>query len=175
MPDGVPPSVVADAINRMNVAGLRARSFDSLVSASLRPQVSFLSSLRLFLLVGLLLGMAGTSVLIASAVRDRRPDIALLRSLGFDREMIRTAFLAEAATVALISTALGCTVGLLLAWRAGSLGLFGRGTGRAIPWSAMVFVLVVVPAACVLASHRAANSASPTTSAGSKREPSGSA
>ena len=105
-----------------------------------------------YLLAGYLalLGIAACAHALVLVVRERRGELATLRSLGFERRQAATTVLAHSLTVATVGLAVGLPIGLAvgrLAWRvvAGNLGFASD------PRHPLVALAVAVPIALVLA------------------------
>jgi putative ABC transport system permease protein len=62
-----------------------------------------------FMAFGLVVGIAGVSIILVRAIYDRRQQIGMLRSIGFTKGMIKEVFMIEA----FVLTVLGITIGLL--------------------------------------------------------------
>jgi len=74
-------------------------------------------------LVGLvaLLGVATIAHALATSVRRRRRDLAILKTLGFVKGQIRAAVVTQATTLALLAVSIGIPLGLIVgrsAWLA---------------------------------------------------------
>jgi putative ABC transport system permease protein len=94
---------------------------------------------------------AGTLVhTLATSVRRRRRDFAILRALGFTRRQVRATIAFQATTIIAISLAIGLPLGAMTArwaWR-----VFAQQLGYvALPIIPLVEVLAVIPIAIVLA------------------------
>lgn len=72
---------------------------------------SFFALFQGFLALGLIVGIAGLSIIAIRAVVERRQEIGMVRALGFTRRMVLGSFLVENSFVAL----LGIVIGVLLA------------------------------------------------------------
>jgi ABC-type lipoprotein release transport system permease subunit len=103
------------------------------------------------LLMAALLGILAAATLahmLVSAVRRRRRDLAVLKTLGFVRGEVRVVVLTQAATYALVAVALGGPLGVALgrwAWNA-----FAQGQGIVPEVVVPLGVLLLVPPVAVL-------------------------
>ncbi len=104
------------------------------------------------ILAGLLgmLAAAALAYLLVSAVRRRRRDLAVLKTLGFVPRQVSAAIAWQATTVALVASVLGLPLGLAAgrwAWSsvAGQAGVVVRPT---VPWA---LLCVLTPAAVLIA------------------------
>ena len=100
---------------------------------------------------------------IVTGVRRRRRDLALLKTLGFDRRQLRATVAWEATTLGLVGLAVGIPAGVVLGaltWRVVADGL-GVGAGSTIPFVALaltaVATLVLVNVIAFLPARAAAN------------------
>jgi putative ABC transport system permease protein len=87
------------------------------------------------------LGAAALSQALFVTARERRRDLAVLRSLGFTHAQSRSVLLSVAASVALVACAIGIPLGILL----------GRAGWNAVASNLFVAPAVVVPVAFILA------------------------
>jgi putative ABC transport system permease protein len=151
--DGVDADEVAARLNVTFLAhGVDASSFTGLVDEGVRQQNAFLYLLQAFLGLGLLVGIAGLGVVMIRAVRERRQEIGMLRAMGFPTGLVRSAFLSEAAVVAVQGTAIGAVLGLVTARQVfTSTDVFGDAMGAfVIPWTGLA-VIIVAPVLASLA------------------------
>ena len=66
--------------------------------------------------LGLVVGIAALGVIAARSVVERRQQIGILRSLGFQRGMVQLTFLLESSFVALLGITIGVLLGAFLAY-----------------------------------------------------------
>jgi putative ABC transport system permease protein len=148
---GADPEVVADRITARWVDhGADASTFLSAVRADVHQLEGFLRLLQGYLGLGLLIGIAGLGVVMVRAVRERRRQIGMLRALGFSARVVRRAFLAEAAFMAIQGIVLGIGLGLIVSYQMLHSDVLGDPLPFSVPWLA-VAVLLVVPALAALA------------------------
>ncbi|MDQ3679892.1 MAG: ABC transporter permease [Actinomycetota bacterium] len=132
---GADAEALADRLNGQFLAnGANADSFRKTVSENLAQQTQFFRLMQGYLALGLVVGIAGLGVVMVRAVRERRRQIGVLRSLGFEAADVRKAFIAESAFVALEGVVVGCVLANLTAWRLVGSGAFGEDLGFSIPW-----------------------------------------
>jgi ABC-type lipoprotein release transport system permease subunit len=86
-----------------------------------------------YMALGLLVGVAGLGVVMVRAVRERRRQIGILRSLGFSGLAVRRAFMAESTFVALEGIGIGAALALVVSWRLVTNSSFGAGLTYSIP------------------------------------------
>ena len=75
---------------------------------------AFISILLSFMGLGVVVGIAGLGVVSTRAVVERRQQIGVLRAIGYRRGMVQLSFLLEFSFVALLGTAIGVILGLIL-------------------------------------------------------------
>ncbi|HEX9969256.1 MAG TPA: FtsX-like permease family protein, partial [Acidimicrobiales bacterium] len=105
---GVDPVELSDSINgRFLANGADAQAFREIVDENLSGQQQFFRLMQGYLALGLVVGIAGLGVVMVRAVRERRRQIGVLRSLGFQAAAVRRAFLMESSFVAAEGIAIG--------------------------------------------------------------------
>ena len=150
---GVDPDGFAADLNVTLLAhGGDAASFTGMIAEGLRQENSFLYLLQAFLGLGLLVGIAGLGVVMVRAVRERRHEIGMLRAMGLQTGLVRSAFLSEAGVIAIQGTLIGAVLGTLTARQVfQSTEVFGDAmSGFVIPWAGLA-VIIVVPLLAALA------------------------
>ncbi|MBA2496615.1 MAG: ABC transporter permease [Acidimicrobiia bacterium] len=163
--DGVDPGTVADALTGRLVAnGVDASTFVAAIDDELAEQTGFFNLMQGFLALGLLIGIAGLGVVMVRAVRERRRQIGMLRAMGFRSATVRSAFLIEAAFVAVQGIVIGVALGLLTAWTLLTTSeAFGdEALPFAVPWPALALLVGVALSASLLAVAAPARQASRT-------------
>jgi ABC-type lipoprotein release transport system permease subunit len=150
------PDVFFTAAPGVDVAALRAEVEGELgaVTGSVPPPV--VSNLELvdqapYLLAGYLaaLGLAAATHAIVMVVRQRRTELATLRTLGFDRRQVATSVLSHSVTIAVIGVVVGLPIGAAVGrvtWR-----LVAGGLGFATDPRSPLAVVAAPPGAIVLA------------------------
>jgi putative ABC transport system permease protein len=106
-----------------------------------------------YLALGLMIGIAGLGVVMVRAVRERRRQVGMLRAMGFPANVIRRAFLVEAAFIAAQGVVLGIGLGLLTSYLVltNSTTFGDQPLPFSVPWLALA-VLLVVPMLAALVS-----------------------
>ena len=103
--------------------GRRLRGLESSVSVETWEEVygELFQAVRLektmmFVLLLLVVAIAGFNIIAGQSmmVHDKRAQIAMLRTLGADRRFVLSLFLSQGAVVALLGTATGLSLGMLL-------------------------------------------------------------
>jgi putative ABC transport system permease protein len=159
------PTVDNDALStRINAKflanGADAQSFHSFVAENLSGQQAFFRLMQGYLSLGLIVGIAGLGVVMVRAVRERRRQVGVLRSLGFEAKAVRRAFVAESAFVALEGIALGVILATLTAWQIVANNTFGDGLAFTIPYLPMAVLVIGTFVASLLATAAPAQQAS---------------
>jgi putative ABC transport system permease protein len=104
-----------------------------------------------YLALGLLVGVAGTAVVMIRAVRERRRQIGTLRALGFGKRTVGRSFAIETATVAIQGTVIGAALALVTLYDIVALSdSFGEMT-FSIPYVQLCVLLVGTVAASLAA------------------------
>ena len=159
--EGADPAEVARRINAQFLAsGADARSFRDIAAQNVAQQQSFLRLMQGYLALGLVVGVAGLGVVMIRAVRERRRQIGVLRSLGFPAGAVRAAFVTESSFVAAEGIAVGVILGMIVAWRLVTQGVFGGRLEFSVPVWQMAALILATFFASVLATATPAQQAS---------------
>lgn len=140
--------------------GVEAVTFRTRVEEFGRVNLQFLRLMQGYLALGLLVGIAGLGVVMVRAVRERRRQIGVLRSLGFLPRMVRRAFLLESGLTAVAGILLGTVLALVTASQLIANGDFGQGVEFEIPWLDVGVLCAVSLTASLLATAWPARQAS---------------
>lgn len=140
--------------------GVEAESFSSIVEEFLSLNLQFLRLMQAYLALGLIVGIAGLGVVMVRAVRDRRREIGVLRSLGFVPPQVRRAFLLESGFVALEGIVIGSILALVTSSQLVSNGDFGEGIEFIVPWLQVAVVCTIALIASLFAAAWPAQQAS---------------
>ena len=145
--DGADAEGVASALNSDFLAqGADAHTFTELGTEGQGQLMGFLAIMQGFLGFGLLVGIAGLGVVMIRAVRERRQEIGMLRAMGFQRGLVRTAMLSEAALIAVQGTLIGAVLGLITTKQllAGTNESFGdEPVAFVVPWIGLALILAL--------------------------------
>ena len=159
--EGADPSEVARRINAQFLAsGADARSFRDIAAENVAQQQSFLRLMQGYLALGLVVGVAGLGVVMIRALRERRRQIGVLRSLGFPSGAVRAAFMTESSFVAAEGIAVGVILGMVVAWRLVTQGVFGGRLEFSVPVWQMALLILGTFVASLLATATPAQQAS---------------
>jgi putative ABC transport system permease protein len=140
--------------------GADADTVRSIVDVASAQNAGFFTLMQQFVGVGLLVGVAGIGVIMFRAVRERRREIGVLRSLGFPSEAVTRTFLFEAGYVATLGVALGVLIALVATYVLAESGAdFAKGFRFGLPVTDLLIIVAValVPAllAAVVPARRA--------------------
>jgi len=140
--------------------GADAETFRHRVLLGLSITGQFLDLVGGYVALGLLVGIAGLGVVMIRAVRERRREVGVLRSLGFGRVAVRRAFVAESLFVALEGIGVGAALALVTAWRTISGNAFGNSLRFSVPWVPLAVLVAVTGVASLAATAAPAVQAS---------------
>ncbi len=158
---GVDAQVVAERLDGQFVEnGMSATSFRTLVGDGLAQQLQFFRLMQGYLSLGLVVSVAGIGVVMVRAVRERRREVGVLRSLGFGTKQVRRAFVAESSFVALEGIFLGTGLALISTWRLLTSGAFGDGLEFGVPYVQLAVIITLAFLATLAATASPAQQAS---------------
>ena len=140
--------------------GVRAQTFRSLIEDFARVNLQFLRLMQGYLALGLLVGIAGLGVVMVRAVRERRREVGVLRSLGFGVKQVRRAFVFESGFVALEGIMVGAVLAIITASQLVATGEFGEDVEFVIPWGNLAILTVGSLVASIFATAWPAQQAS---------------
>lgn len=159
-PGADPVEVAAELQGTLIANGVDARTFRALVEEQNEISIQFLRLMQGYLALGLLVGIAGLGVVMVRAVRERRRQVGVLRSLGFQPPQVRRAFLMEAAFVAFAGILIGAVLAVVTSSQLVANGDFGEGLVFAIAWTQIGLLCVSAAFASLLATAWPAQQAS---------------
>ena len=140
--DAVDPASFVSTVEAHYFAqGAIADTLHSLVQQGLARQNQFLDLMRSFLALGLVVGVAGIGVIMVRAVRERKRQVGVLRSLGFAASGVSNAFAIEAMFVALEGVLIGVVLGLVCTWSVSLANSFGTDLPFTVPWGALGLIV----------------------------------
>ena len=152
--DGVDATTVALQLQGTFLRnGLQADSFHDLAIEQTRANTQFFRLMQGFLALGLVVGIAGLGVIMVRAVRERRREVGMLRSLGLAASKIRAAFLLESGFVALEGVVIGTLLSLVTSYQLfANSDFFGDiRVPFTIPWAQLGVLIGVSLVASLLA------------------------
>jgi putative ABC transport system permease protein len=157
---GSSSEVPAELQGRFLANGVEAESFQSIVEEFQAINLQFFKLMQGYLALGLLVGIAGLGVVMVRAVRERRREIGVLRSLGFLSHSVRRAFLFESAFTSIQGILIGAALALVTAQQLIETGEFGETAEFAIPWTQLTVLCVAALVASLFATAWPAQQAS---------------
>ena len=143
-PQGDDTAIAAAIRSEYLANGADAEAVTDTIANALAQQRGFFTLMQQFVGVGLLVGTAGIGVIMVRAVRERRREVGVLRSLGFPSRAVGRAFLVEAGFVAVEGVLIGVLVALI-----GSYGLvlsgsgFTKGFTWGVPWGEVAVIVAI--------------------------------
>jgi putative ABC transport system permease protein len=143
--------------------GLEADSFAQLVHDNFAGSMVFLRLIEGFMGLGLLVGVAALGVIAARSVVERRQQIGVLRSIGFQASTVRFGFLLESGFLALTSIIVGTALGLALAFNVvddAQRQATWPGVRLMVPWLNLIVIFVIVMAVALGTTYLPARRAS---------------
>ncbi|BCX14160.1 MAG: hypothetical protein KatS3mg085_692 [Candidatus Dojkabacteria bacterium] len=111
--------------------------------------LSFIKSLyRLtqgFLAFSLIVGASGLAIIITRSVNERKQQIGMLRSLGFQKQMILLMFFIESTFIATIAIILGVAMGVIgTVTIFNSVGEENPNLSIIVPWGEIIFIAILI-------------------------------
>jgi putative ABC transport system permease protein len=160
--DGAEPSAVAaDLQGTFVVNGVEARSFRAIAEENTETNLQFFRLMQGYLALGLVVGVAGLGVIMVRAVRERRRQVGMLRSLGLQARTVRSAFLLESAFITLEGIVVGTLLALVTAYQviynSDALGDFD--VDFVVPWAQVALLAAVALVASLAATAAPARQA----------------
>jgi putative ABC transport system permease protein len=152
---GVDPNAAARRLERAFLEnGMEATSVRSALHDALGASYTVNWLLLGFMGLGLIVGVAALGVISARSVVERRQQIGVLRSIGFQRGMVQMSFLLEASFIALTAILVGTALGLTVAYNViqdqANQPSYQGVLRFAAPWASLAIVFVLVYAAALL-------------------------
>jgi len=133
------------AVRRIKAAfvanGADAETVHSIVATALSEQSGFLTLMQQFVGAGLVVGIAGIGVIMFRAVRERRREIGVLRSLGLPDTAVGNVFVFEAGFTATIGVAIGVVTAMIASY---VLAISGADFANGFRWGVPVGEVLVI-------------------------------
>jgi len=151
---GVDTAQLADTIEaRFLTNGAEAETFIGRVQRFVEADEGFFTLLRGYLLLGLVIGIAGLAVSLFRAVRERRRQIGMMRAMGLLSTGVRRWFMTEATFVSVMGIVTGVGLGMLTGYLSTtrSSAFDGEVLPFGVPWAVLAFITIVPFAASALA------------------------
>jgi len=159
--EGADASSVARSMQGELVAnGVEADPIRRIVEDFQRSNLQFFQLMQSYLALGLLVGIAGLGVVMVRAVRERRRDVGVLRSLGFVPGQVRRSFVLESGFVALQGILIGVVLAIVTASQLIATDAFGTDVAFDVPWTEIGVLTSLALIASLLATAWPAQQAS---------------
>jgi putative ABC transport system permease protein len=129
--------------------GADADTVHSVVATAVAQNSAFFTLMQQFVGAGLLIAVAGVGVIMFRAVRERRREVGVLRSLGFQPHSVARTFVLEAGVVATLGVGLGVVVAVAACYVLAISGAdFAAGFTFGVPIGelAVIVTIALVPA-----------------------------
>ena len=129
--------------------GADADTVHSVVATAVSQNSGFFTLMQQFVGAGLIVGVAGIGVIMFRAVRERRREIGVLRSLGFQAPAVARAFMFEAGFIATLGVVIGVLIAIVASYVLAASGAdFARGFQFGVPVGEILVIMAValVPA-----------------------------
>jgi putative ABC transport system permease protein len=156
---------IADDLEKRFVQyGLRVYVARDMAKNLLDTISSMMQLMEVFLGMGLIVGISGLGIITMRSVAERRQEIGVMRSIGFQRDMILKTFLLETSFVSLLGIAIGVVLGLALSYRLWDWGGFAKNAAFVIPWGEILLLIAiafVITLAATLPPSRSASKLAP--------------
>lgn len=156
---------VADELEKRFVEfGLRIYVVRDMIKTLMDMISSMMQLMEIFLGMGLIVGISGLGIITIRSVAERRQEIGVMRSIGFQRNMILRTFMLETSFVSLTGIVLGVLLGLAVSYRLWDWGGFAKSAPFVIPWVDMLILIViafVITAVATLPPSRSASRLAP--------------
>lgn len=131
--------------------GVQATSIRDEIKETQKQSTGFLYIIQGFMGLGLLVGVAAVGVISFRSVVERRQQIGVLRSLGYQRETVSLSFMIETAFVVGMGVLAGTGLGLMLSRNLLMSDDIGSDfTSFLIPWEIITVVIVATMVVALL-------------------------
>ena len=149
---GTDPDVFASDVQAAYLAnGAEAVAIRTIMDEAFTMTRQIFQLFEGYLAMGLIVGIAGTAVVMIRAVRERRRQIGTLRALGFGKRAVGRSFAIETAVVATEGTVIGAVLALVTLYDIVALSdSFGQ-MDFAVPYVPLTLLLLGTVAASLLA------------------------
>jgi putative ABC transport system permease protein len=146
-----PDAFAADAQAAFIANGAEAVSIRAIMDEGFTMTRQIFQLFEGYLAMGLIVGIAGTAVVMIRAVRERRRQIGTLRAIGFGARPVGRSFAIESAFIAVEGTVIGAVLALVTLYDIVALSdSFGQ-LAFSVPYVALAVLLVGTVAASLLA------------------------
>lgn len=133
---------------------MEADAISDVLEEAVGASLTFQWIIQGFMGLGLVVGVAALGVISARSVVERRQQIGVLRSIGFQRRMVQAAFLLESSFISLTAILVGTALGLVTAFNViedSADSPSWENLSFTVPWLTLALVFLVVYAASLAA------------------------
>ncbi|GAA1962143.1 ABC transporter permease [Catenulispora subtropica] len=157
-------SLAAELQGHYLTGGMVVTPIAQQVRQNYNATLGFFQLMQGFLILGLLIAVAGLGVVMVRAVRERRRTIGVLRALGYQARWIRGAFLGESALIATEGIVLGTTLSVFVSYLLfrNNAAFSGYEVGFSVPWIATFVITGIAFLASMAATYLPARKAAQT-------------
>jgi putative ABC transport system permease protein len=142
------------------VNGVQAVSIRQELEDFQQQSRAFLYLMEGFMALGLIIGVAAVGVIAFRSVVERRPQIGVMRAIGFQPGQVALAFLVETGFIVGSSVIIGSALGLALGHNVFTSDRWGSSTATyIIPWGIVAVIVVATIVAAELMAWIPANRA----------------
>ena len=132
--------------------GADPETVHSVVTTALAQSSGFFTLMQQFVGAGLIVGVAGIGVIMFRAVRERRREVGVLRSLGFPSSAVARTFMFEAGFVATLGVVIGVVIALIASYVLAVAGAdFAVGFQFGVPVGEVLLIMAVALVPAMLA------------------------
>ncbi|MEM2899889.1 MAG: FtsX-like permease family protein, partial [Thermoplasmata archaeon] len=140
--EGKSISAVAHALEKdYRKAGLDTIDLRAQVEQSLQMINSMFLLFKVFLGMGLIVGITGLGVITLRAIIERKQEIGIMRAIGFKRSMILNALIVEILIVATLGALVGIIVGVTVSWEIFEVNIDDPTIEFKIPWLDILYII----------------------------------
>ncbi len=141
----------ADVQSTFLVNGTEAVAIDTIMAEGFTMTRQIFQLFQGYLAMGLIVGIAGTAVVMIRAVRERRRQIGTLRALGFSKQAVGRSFAVETGLVAIEGTVIGAVLALVTLYDIVVLSDSFGDLAFSVPYLSLAVLLLGTVAASLLA------------------------
>lgn len=148
--EGADVEAVAQELERAFLGnGLDASIMAASIAQGREFTRNILGLLQGFMALGLLVGIAGLGVISTRTVVERRQQVGMLRSIGYQARMVALSFLLESSFIAVTGILIGALTGIVLGLNIVNL-TFSNIAEFHMPWGSIIGIVVLAWAASLL-------------------------
>jgi putative ABC transport system permease protein len=132
--------------------GADAETVRSDVATILAQSTSFFTLMQQFVGAGLVVGVAGISVMMVRAVRERRREVGVLRALGLGAPSVARSFMVESSFMAMEGVGLGVLISVVATYVFTNSGAdWAKGWHWQLPLGSVLVIVAIAMASTVIA------------------------